>query len=508
MGREASSPPWAAATAANGVAGSSSSGHKRKAAVDDDGRGEDDNWLKLSLAPVDYGDATGDVVDNNSSSCAPAVMTSTEERSGTAAGVASGSARAGLIPNGAVPVFPCFNFLGTSMSSSSLSHLHQQSSSTRRQSNASTASSSGGIGGGDDDEAPNVMNGGDKNDGNALPDPPYPWATNEVAKHHSLVELARRDIININGEARCRRCDTRKMIVYNIATKFREVSDYFRQNYQHMNDRAQARWMNPVVPNCDSCGHERCMRPVIAAEKERINWLFLLLGETLGLCTLDQLKYFCAHTNRHRTGAKDRVLFSTYEELCNQLAPGLIMGHDQLRMLMTSTEERPATAAYVASRSARTGLIPNGAVPVFPCFNFLGTSTSSSSLSHLHQQSSSTLRQSNVSMASSSGIGGGDDNEAPGNIVAPNVPNSGSNDNNGGNAPPDPPYPWDTNKAAKHHSLAELTRHDIKTIRGEARCRRCDTHKMIKYDIATKFQEVSNYFHQNYQHMNDRAQVR
>uniref|UniRef100_A0A0E0A2D9 DUF7086 domain-containing protein n=1 Tax=Oryza glumipatula TaxID=40148 RepID=A0A0E0A2D9_9ORYZ len=328
MGREASSP----ATAANGVAGSSSSGQKRKAAVDDDGRGEDDNWLKLSLAPVDYGDPTGDVVDNNSS-CAPAVMTSTEERSGTAAGVASGSARAGLIPNGAVPVFPCFNFLGTSMSSSSLSHLHQQSSSTRRQSNASTASSSGGIGGGDDDEAPNVMNGGDKNDGNALPDPPYPWATNEVAKHHSLVELARRDIININGEARCRRCDTRKMIVYNIATKFREVSDYFRQNYQHMNDRAQARWMNPVVPNCDNCGHERCMRPVIAAEKERINWLFLLLGETLGLCTLDQLKYFCAHTNRHRTGAKDRVLFSTYEELCNQLAPGLITGHDQLRML-------------------------------------------------------------------------------------------------------------------------------------------------------------------------------
>ncbi|EAY98916.1 hypothetical protein OsI_20871 [Oryza sativa Indica Group] len=332
MGREASSPPWAAATAANGVAGSSSSGQKRKAAVDDDGRGEDDNWLKLSLAPVDYGDPTGDVVDNNSSSCAPAVMTSTEERSGTAAGVASGSARAGLIPNGAVPIFSCFNFLGTSTSSSSLLHLHQQSSSTRRQSNASTASSSGGIGGGDDDVAPNVMNGGDKNDGNALPDPPYPWATNEVAKHHSLVELARRDIININGEARCRRCDTRKMIVYNIATKFREVSDYFRQNYQHMNDRAQARWMNPVVPNCDSCGHERCMRPVIAAEKERINWLFLLLGETLGLCTLDQLKYFCAHTNRHRTGAKDRVLFSTYEELCNQLAPGLITGHDQLRM--------------------------------------------------------------------------------------------------------------------------------------------------------------------------------
>uniref|UniRef100_A0A0E0DUG3 DUF7086 domain-containing protein n=1 Tax=Oryza meridionalis TaxID=40149 RepID=A0A0E0DUG3_9ORYZ len=294
--------------------------------MDADGSGEDDNWLKLSLAPVAYGDAAGGV--------APAVMTSTEEQPATAADVASGSARAGLIPNGAVPVFPCFNFLGTSTSSSSLSHLHQQSSSTRRQINVSTASSSGGIGGGGDDEAPNVMNGrgNDKNDGNALSDPPYPWATNEAAKHHSLAELTRRDIKTIRGEARCRRCDTHKMIEYDIATKFQEVSNYFRQNYQHMNDRAQARWMNPIVPNCDNCGHERCMRPVIAAEKERINWLFLLLGETLGLCTLDQLKYFCAHTNRHRTGAKDRVLFSTYEELCNQLAPGLITGHDQLRM--------------------------------------------------------------------------------------------------------------------------------------------------------------------------------
>ncbi|BAS95198.1 Os05g0549400 [Oryza sativa Japonica Group] len=303
--------------------------------MDDDGSGEDDNWLKLSLAPVVYGDTTGGVNDDDDSSRAPTVMTSTEERPATAACVASRS----LIPNGAVPVFPCFNFLGTSTSSSSLSHLHQQSSSTLRQSNVSMASSSG-IGGGDDNEAlgnivaPNVPNGGgnDNNGGNAPPDPPYPWATNEAAKHHSLAELTRRDIKTIRGEARCRRCDTHKMIKYDIATKFQEVSNYFRQNYQHMNDRAQARWMNPVVPNCDNCGHEKCMRPVIAAEKERINWLFLLLGETLGLRMLDQLKYFCAHTNRHRTGAKDRVLFSTYEELCNQLAPGLITCHDQSRM--------------------------------------------------------------------------------------------------------------------------------------------------------------------------------
>uniref|UniRef100_A0A0D3HST6 DUF7086 domain-containing protein n=1 Tax=Oryza barthii TaxID=65489 RepID=A0A0D3HST6_9ORYZ len=343
MGREASSPPPPPPPPAvvHG-AGSSLSGQKRKAAMDD-GSGEDDNvppWLKLSLGPVAYGVATG-VVDDDSSSCAPAVTTSIEVRPPVATGVVPGSAAqpsiehvpaddavvtpsfvasaagvlftgcaSGLIPNDAVSVFPCFNFLGPSMSSLSLSHLYQQFSSTRRQSNASMARSSR-THGGDDDiapsniAAPNVTNGGgnNNNDGNALPDPPYPWATNEPAKHHSLAELAHRDITTIQGDARCRRCDARK-----------------------------ARWMNPVVPNYDDCGHEKCLRPVIAAEKERINWLFLLLAETLGLCTLDQLKYFCAHTNRHRTGAKDRVLFSTYEELCNQLVPGLITRRDQLRM--------------------------------------------------------------------------------------------------------------------------------------------------------------------------------
>jgi hypothetical protein len=36
---------------------------------------------------------------------------------------------------------------------------------------------------------------------------------------------------------------------------------------------------------------------------------------------LDQLKYFCACTGRRSTGSKDRVLYSTYMELCNQLCP-------------------------------------------------------------------------------------------------------------------------------------------------------------------------------------------
>lgn len=64
------------------------------------------------------------------------------------------------------------------------------------------------------------------------------------------------------------------------------------------------------------------MHRVIAAEKEHINWLFLLLGEALGLCMLDQFIFFYVYTNRRRTGAKDTMLYSTYLELCSQLAPG------------------------------------------------------------------------------------------------------------------------------------------------------------------------------------------
>ncbi|KAG5588223.1 hypothetical protein H5410_048657 [Solanum commersonii] len=41
----------------------------------------------------------------------------------------------------------------------------------------------------------------------------------------------------------------------------------------------------------------------------------------LGCCTLDELKFFCEHTDNHRTGAKDRVLFLAYLTLCRQVDP-------------------------------------------------------------------------------------------------------------------------------------------------------------------------------------------
>jgi hypothetical protein len=88
-----------------------------------------------------------------------------------------------------------------------------------------------------------------------------------------------------------------------------------------MHDRAPSDWMNPVLPRCQFCDQENSVKPVIANKKQKINWLFLLLGQMLGCCTLDQLKYFCKHTKNHRTGAKDRVLYLAYLGMCKQLDP-------------------------------------------------------------------------------------------------------------------------------------------------------------------------------------------
>ncbi|CAD6332985.1 unnamed protein product [Miscanthus lutarioriparius] len=129
-------------------------------------------------------------------------------------------------------------------------------------------------------------------------------------------------IASVEGEVRCKRCDAGKSISYEIKAKFEELSGFIVRNVEAMHDRAPPEWMYPALPDCDKCGQKNSLRPVIAAKKWRINWMFLLLSQTLGLCTLEQLKHFCARTRQHRTGAKDRVLYSTYMELCNQLRPG------------------------------------------------------------------------------------------------------------------------------------------------------------------------------------------
>ncbi|KAM0939162.1 hypothetical protein DsansV1_C21g0167661 [Dioscorea sansibarensis] len=151
--------------------------------------------------------------------------------------------------------------------------------------------------------------------------PPYPWSTNLRATIHPLSYLISHNLTTITDTMQCRQCNTDHSISYQLEPCFRTLSTFIRDNKHAMHDRAPTVWLNPNYPTCPSCSEPKSLRPLLCLKKRRINWLFLLLGQTLGFCTLEQLKYFCKHTKNHRTGAKDRVLYLTYLALCKQLDP-------------------------------------------------------------------------------------------------------------------------------------------------------------------------------------------
>ncbi|XP_060206942.1 uncharacterized protein LOC132634848 [Lycium barbarum] len=149
--------------------------------------------------------------------------------------------------------------------------------------------------------------------------PPYPWATNKRAIVHSLNVLYSNQIFTIKGDVQCKRCEKKYEMEFNLREKFEQIGTFIALNKASMHDRAPDIWMNPIFPTCKFCKQENSVKPIIATKKKEINWLFLLLGQFLGCCTLEQLKYFCKHNKNHRTGAKDRVLYLTYLTLCRQL---------------------------------------------------------------------------------------------------------------------------------------------------------------------------------------------
>ncbi|KAL5725009.1 hypothetical protein ACHQM5_008206 [Ranunculus cassubicifolius] len=151
--------------------------------------------------------------------------------------------------------------------------------------------------------------------------PPFLWATNRHATIHNLEYLRANNLTKITGEVQCKKCNAVYSHEFDLNAKFSEVADYILKNKDDMRERAPKRWTTPEVPVCAKCGEHNVVKPVMPEKKEEINWLFLLLGEMLGFCTLDNLKYFCQFTKNHRTGAKDRVLFLAYLALCKQLDP-------------------------------------------------------------------------------------------------------------------------------------------------------------------------------------------
>jgi hypothetical protein len=152
--------------------------------------------------------------------------------------------------------------------------------------------------------------------------PPFPWTTSKRATVHTLDHLlSELKLKTISGTLQCKFCNFQQdNIQFDLVEKFKKVTEFIEENKHEMHDRAPDAWINPGLPRCVSCGKEKAMEPLIT-KKRNINWLFLLLGEMIGCCKLKHLKYFCKHSDIHRTGAKDRLIYLTYLGLCKQLQP-------------------------------------------------------------------------------------------------------------------------------------------------------------------------------------------
>ncbi|OIW05092.1 hypothetical protein TanjilG_06228 [Lupinus angustifolius] len=150
--------------------------------------------------------------------------------------------------------------------------------------------------------------------------PPYQWTTSTRATIHSLEHLISQNIISISGKVKCKQCGDLYEIEFNLRDKFNEVVGFIIEERDNMYDRAPQSWTKPVLQTCNHCGKENTLEPVFT-KKRIINWLFLFLGQMIGCCKIEYLKYFLKHTKNHRTGAKDRLVYYTYLGICKQLSP-------------------------------------------------------------------------------------------------------------------------------------------------------------------------------------------
>lgn len=151
---------------------------------------------------------------------------------------------------------------------------------------------------------------------------PFPWATSKRATVHTLEYLLSHKLTTITGIVECRNCHAQREIEFDLMEKFKKVSDFILENKQELYNREMIDWMMvPMFLNCNSCWFKNCMKPVISQKKRGINWLFYLLGDMIGCCTILQLQYFCRHTQGLRYVNKDQLIYFTYFELCKQLLP-------------------------------------------------------------------------------------------------------------------------------------------------------------------------------------------
>ncbi|KAG0464768.1 hypothetical protein HPP92_018932 [Vanilla planifolia] len=122
------------------------------------------------------------------------------------------------------------------------------------------------------------------------------------------------------GNYICGNCGHKVTAEYDVETEFGKLLAFMAANEAAIcNNSLPNEWREPVCPSCPMCS--KVMKPEAAETMEKTNWLFLLLGQTIGHLDLTLLRYFCKHNEVHRTGSKDRLVCSTYLTLCSQLDP-------------------------------------------------------------------------------------------------------------------------------------------------------------------------------------------
>ncbi|KAF8409941.1 hypothetical protein HHK36_002460 [Tetracentron sinense] len=149
----------------------------------------------------------------------------------------------------------------------------------------------------------------------------YPWATTQRAHLRTLNDILSSGVRTIIGRVGCDFNWTHNQdLEFDLQREFNQVASFVAANKSTMFHRIPEVWLYPPR-SCSKCNKVRFVRPIISKKKRSINWLFLLLGEMLGYCSSDQLKYFCKHSNIPHNGGRDELICLTYLGLCKQLDP-------------------------------------------------------------------------------------------------------------------------------------------------------------------------------------------
>ncbi|XP_057499370.1 uncharacterized protein LOC130783650 [Actinidia eriantha] len=152
--------------------------------------------------------------------------------------------------------------------------------------------------------------------------PPYAWATNDRCDGRvglcSLDYLMSAGITEISGTVKCRFCDRFSTLNYDLMKRFGALKDFIRENKAAMRGEAPKVWNKSSInlPECTVCHKARAMKPCRTKHPRTYNWLFMLLGQTLAVCSPSDLDYFF-----NRYSRQTQLLYLTYLGLCKQLEP-------------------------------------------------------------------------------------------------------------------------------------------------------------------------------------------